>query len=150
MSGTLATFKLLVIGDSGTGKSSLLMRFTDDKFDEDQGPTIGCGRPADAIASPFAPPALRHGDAALQHPLRPHSPPPPPRHALGAALGVRAARITSCRGRWPAELRRMRPRRVDFKSKVIEVNGDRIKLTVWDTAGQERCAPCAPSSSSGA
>eukprot|EP00051_Salpingoeca_urceolata_P000993 m.37787 g.37787 ORF g.37787 m.37787 type:complete len:211 (-) comp11134_c0_seq2:124-756(-) len=64
----VATLKFLVIGDSGAGKSSLLMRFIDDVFDEDQGPTIG----------------------------------------------------------------------VDFKSKVIDLRGNKIKLTVWDTAGQER------------
>jgi len=64
----IATLKLLVIGDSGVGKSSLLMRFVHDKFDEDQGPTIG----------------------------------------------------------------------VDFKSKVIDVAGNKVKLTIWDTAGQER------------
>ena len=29
---TQATFKLLLIGDSGTGKSSILLRFTDDSF----------------------------------------------------------------------------------------------------------------------
>lgn len=33
-------FKLLLVGDSGVGKSCLLMRFTQDKFD-DLSPTIG-------------------------------------------------------------------------------------------------------------
>jgi hypothetical protein len=39
------TLKILVVGDSGTGKSSLLMRFIDDVFDPDQGPTIGTPQP---------------------------------------------------------------------------------------------------------
>jgi len=34
-------FKLLLIGDSNVGKSSILLRFTDDDFDEDQSATIG-------------------------------------------------------------------------------------------------------------
>lgn len=34
-------FKLLLIGDSGTGKSSLLTRFVDDEFDEEINATIG-------------------------------------------------------------------------------------------------------------
>lgn len=34
-------FKLLLIGDSGVGKSSILLRFTEDDFDEDQSATIG-------------------------------------------------------------------------------------------------------------
>jgi Ras-related protein Rab-18 len=38
---TKATFKLLLIGDSGTGKSSLLLKFTDDTFTEDAQATIG-------------------------------------------------------------------------------------------------------------
>lgn len=67
-SDVIATLKLLVIGDSGVGKSSLLMRFIHDTFDQDQGPTIG----------------------------------------------------------------------VDFKSKTIDVAGNKVKLTIWDTAGQER------------
>lgn len=38
-----ATFKLLLMGDSGTGKSSLLMRFIEDKFlgENMQDATIG-------------------------------------------------------------------------------------------------------------
>jgi len=68
MADVIATLKLLVVGNSSTGKSSLLMRFIDDTFDEDQGPTIG----------------------------------------------------------------------VDFKSKVVTIDGNKVKLTIWDTAGQER------------
>ena len=34
-------FKILLIGDSGVGKSSLLMRFADDIFTDNFLPTIG-------------------------------------------------------------------------------------------------------------
>ena len=37
----LATLKILIIGESGVGKSSLLLRFTDDKFDQEMAATIG-------------------------------------------------------------------------------------------------------------
>ena len=37
----LTTLKVLIIGESGTGKSSLLLRFTDDIFDTEIGSTIG-------------------------------------------------------------------------------------------------------------
>jgi len=37
----LATLKLLIIGESGAGKSSLLLRFVDNTFDPDQSATIG-------------------------------------------------------------------------------------------------------------
>uniref|UniRef100_A0A4W6BVS6 RAB18B, member RAS oncogene family n=1 Tax=Lates calcarifer TaxID=8187 RepID=A0A4W6BVS6_LATCA len=37
----LTTLKLLIIGESGVGKSSLLLRFTDDTFDPEQPATIG-------------------------------------------------------------------------------------------------------------
>eukprot|EP00629_Pelagomonadales_sp_RCC1024_P013061 CAMPEP_0119275770 /NCGR_PEP_ID=MMETSP1329-20130426/14382_1 /TAXON_ID=114041 /ORGANISM="Genus nov. species nov., Strain RCC1024" /LENGTH=198 /DNA_ID=CAMNT_0007276183 /DNA_START=213 /DNA_END=806 /DNA_ORIENTATION=- len=60
--------KVLLIGDAGVGKSSMLLRFTDNTFDENLGSTIG----------------------------------------------------------------------VDFKVKMVEAGGKRIKLTLWDTAGQER------------
>ncbi|EPY27943.1 Rab family, other [Strigomonas culicis] len=34
-------FKLIIVGDSGTGKSALLQRFTKDTFSEDQSQTVG-------------------------------------------------------------------------------------------------------------
>lgn len=37
----LTSLKLLIIGESGVGKSSLLLRFTDDNFDSEQAATIG-------------------------------------------------------------------------------------------------------------
>ncbi|GAB1603057.1 ras-related protein Rab-18A-like isoform X2 [Argonauta hians] len=37
----LTTLKILIIGESGVGKSSLLLRFTDDTFDPEQASTIG-------------------------------------------------------------------------------------------------------------
>uniref|UniRef100_A0A1I8FUI2 small monomeric GTPase n=1 Tax=Macrostomum lignano TaxID=282301 RepID=A0A1I8FUI2_9PLAT len=38
---TLTTLKILIIGESGVGKSSLLLRFVDDTFDVEQPATIG-------------------------------------------------------------------------------------------------------------
>lgn len=66
--------KLLVLGDSSVGKSSLLLRFAENKFDPNFVLTIG----------------------------------------------------------------------VDFKTKVVESGGRRIKLQVWDTAGQERFRTITP------
>ncbi|KAI2658471.1 Ras-related protein Rab-18 [Labeo rohita] len=40
----LTTLKILIIGESGVGKSSLLLRFTDDTFDPEIGATIGYSR----------------------------------------------------------------------------------------------------------
>eukprot|EP00892_Ulva_mutabilis_P011867 jgi/Ulvmu1/9052/UM005_0145.1 len=60
-------FKILLVGDTGVGKSALLLRFTQDRFD-DLSPTIG----------------------------------------------------------------------VDFRMKFMDINSQRVKLTIWDTAGQER------------
>jgi len=37
----LATLIILIIGESGVGKSSLLLRFTDDRFDVELPATIG-------------------------------------------------------------------------------------------------------------
>ena len=37
----LVNLKILVVGDSGVGKSSLMLRYTDDKFMMDILPTVG-------------------------------------------------------------------------------------------------------------
>ncbi|EDV26790.1 uncharacterized protein TRIADDRAFT_49948 [Trichoplax adhaerens] len=41
MDDVIATLKILIIGEAGVGKSSLLLRFTDDQFDPEQSATIG-------------------------------------------------------------------------------------------------------------
>lgn len=64
---TFDTVQILLVGDSGVGKSSLLLRFATGEFED-----------------------------------------------LQATIGV------------------------DFKAKIITVNGKKTKLTIWDTAGQER------------
>jgi len=61
-------YKILLIGDSGVGKTCMLLRFTDDTYTEEFITTIGA----------------------------------------------------------------------DFKTRVIEVGGKRLKLQIWDTSGQER------------
>ena len=61
-------FKLLIIGESGVGKTCLLLRYTEDSFTANHLTTIG----------------------------------------------------------------------IDFKIKIINLNGQHIKLQIWDTAGQER------------
>ncbi|XP_037822708.1 ras-related protein Rab-18 [Lucilia sericata] len=67
--------KLLVIGESGVGKSSLIRRFVENKFDENHDVTIG----------------------------------------------------------------------MDFKSKVMNIDGVDYKLALWDTAGAERFRSLTPS-----
>merc|ERR1712029_602813 len=71
----LTNLKILIIGESGVGKSSLLLRFTDDQFDPELAATIG----------------------------------------------------------------------VDFKVKVMDQQGNKVKLAIWDTAGQERFRTLTPS-----
>jgi len=71
----LTSLKILIIGESGVGKSSLLLRFTDDQYDPELAATIG----------------------------------------------------------------------VDFKVKVVNIDGNKVKLAIWDTAGQERFRTLTPS-----
>jgi Ras-related protein Rab-18 len=45
-------FKLLLIGDSGVGKSSMLIRFTDDTFDDQCQSTIGVDFKVKMVSAP--------------------------------------------------------------------------------------------------
>ncbi|XP_055842043.1 ras-related protein Rab-18 [Episyrphus balteatus] len=67
--------KILIIGESGVGKSSLIRRFVDDQFDDNHDVTIG----------------------------------------------------------------------VDFKTKLMNIDGVEFKLAIWDTAGAERFRSLTPS-----
>lgn len=62
------SLKILIVGESGVGKSSLLLRFVDGRFDLNSHSTIG----------------------------------------------------------------------VDYKTKMVNVDGTKVRLALWDTAGQER------------
>ena len=62
-------FRLLLIGDSGVGKTCLLCRFTDNEFHSSHISTIGKGRwPRGAPPSPPPPPA--RWPQPLPHPAR--------------------------------------------------------------------------------
>ena len=87
----LTNLKILIIGESGVGKSSLLLRFTDDQFDPEMAATIGvdfkvkCEVLIEEIFKYF------------------------------------------------------------LKVKVMNQQGNRVKLAIWDTAGQERFRTLTPS-----
>ena len=61
-------FKILLVGDACVGKTSLLIRFSEDTYSQMYNMTIG----------------------------------------------------------------------IDFRTKIVRINGERVKLQLWDTAGQER------------
>ena len=120
-------FKLLLIGDSGVGKSCLLLRFADDTYTESYISTIGVDfvrgsarchrpsstRPADCSASSATDERhTRHSHLCL------HSCP---------VLCFCISALRSCRCRDPAQ-----------KIRTIQLDGKTIKLQIWDTAGQER------------
>nr|XP_054101094.1 ras-related protein Rab-10 isoform X1 [Callithrix jacchus] len=101
-------FKLLLIGDSGVGKTCVLFRFSDDAFNTTFISTIGCYcvlprlECSGTITAHWSLNLLDAGD--------------PP---------ITASQVAGNTG-------------IDFKIKTVELQGKKIKLQIWDTAGQER------------
>ncbi|KAJ2004095.1 hypothetical protein GGI04_002277 [Coemansia thaxteri] len=103
-----STFKILLVGDSNVGKSSILLRFTDDHFlpPEDASATIG----KDLQREKKSRGRLSRG--VMMKPV----------YSTVHLLLCGVSRHVG----------------VDFKVKMYDLDGKRYKLTIWDTAGQER------------
>ena len=107
-----ASLQVLLVGDSSVGKSSLLLRFTTDKFEASTNPTIG-------------------EDYATAHRVR-----------LSIDDCLEHSRLLGCPLNTYIQQLVMKPvlhfAGVDFRTKYVTQRAKRLKLTIWDTAGQER------------
>ena len=107
------TFKFIIIGDTGTGKSCILHQFVEGKgrssvpsFPSRHAPHMAC-EPNLPDQSMVNPGETTHTRA---FPLYVSVRSGPAKHTIG----------------------------VEFGSRVITIGGKTIKLQIWDTAGQER------------
>ncbi len=121
--------KVVLLGDAGVGKSSLVLRFVTGSFDKYSESTIGCVAAARRVKLSWrAPPHTR----ALNHRgSRSFTRPPP----LLRHLPLPSS---------PPALRAPRSPSASFMSKAIMVDNMPIKYQIWDTAGQEKYHSLAP------
>ncbi|PFX30467.1 Ras-related protein Rab-18 [Stylophora pistillata] len=127
----LTTLKILIIGESGVGKSSLPLRFTDDTFDLDIGATIGDRN--HLILS-----ILSMAVVTLCSQLS------------GVDFKVKTLTVDGNKAKLAIWVRTALGEQqghncVDFKVKTLTVDGNKAKLAIWDTAGQERFRTLTPS-----
>ncbi|KOB63345.1 Small GTP-binding protein Rab10, partial [Operophtera brumata] len=107
-------FKLLLIGDSGVGKTCILFRFSDNHFTTTFISTIAFGFCAKTQSN--------YGVLNWSSP-RP--------------ILCPRAQLTSTTSLF-IQLLCLLVVGIDFKIKTVELRGKKIKLQIWDTAGQER------------
>ena len=143
-------FKLLLIGDSGVGKTCLLLRFSDDTFtvrvvvdnELTRTPKAVRGRLSErwrrcsTARGDFASHCGARSRAACAAAL------PPALECVFSALSLdRTRSSSSCdsvRPNPPPQESYMSTIGVDLKLRHIDVDGTSVKLQMWDTAGQER------------
>ncbi|GKZ86583.1 Ras-protein Rab-2A [Aspergillus niger] len=111
--------KLVCIGDSGTGKSSLTIRLCEGRFSSSHDVTIGVEFGSRIV--PVGPPASKALGGEFDGPIRNRAPSITPSPLLPAT----ATTSESVASGLPSP-----PRRVQELQK-------RMKLSLWDTAGQE-------------
>lgn len=127
-------FKVVLIGDSGVGKSNLLSRFTRNEFCLESKSTIGVEFATRSIQ-------VRQPGARPRAPCGSTPPlPPPPPHPTASPLRVRrrAVRFRG-QGNGPPRATVVGERGADPPRPCRpQVDGKTIKAQIWDTAGQER------------
>ena len=121
-----AIVRLLTLGDSGAGKSSLLLRYTQNEFSVEYMPTIGSVHSASPTAA--SPPEHSSVLQSASHSLLIACPALP-----AAAVLYAGAMCCVCVCVWL-----LGSLSIDFRLKTVELRGKTIKVQVWDTAGQER------------
>lgn len=117
-------FKLLLIGDSGVGKTCILFRFSDDAFTTTFISTIG--------ELTFEPRLLRRLENVSHEIVNFRD---QPFKYLRNNPIVSELFIEDTGG---PDGGKFKFSGIDFKIKTVELRGKKIKLQIWDTAGQER------------
>ena len=109
-------FRVLTLGASGVGKTSLVLRFVHNVFKDVLLSTVGIDH------------TVRHRARARAR----------ARTAAGARSPTRARTYTRTHTRThPPRCTVVRAQRLS-QVRVVEIGGARIRLQIWDTAGQER------------